>query len=198
MKRFIPLLPLVLLVSCVHNPWNDVSQIYRPVEVEEPDPIVLVAEDTPPMEDVELPSLLTPHEAWLEMKEVWDEMELAKLEAFPGYEVQEYPVLDPDLAVEEETETLVEAIEEGLQDAPTVADEDLPTEEEPIVSEPILERPIDAFTREDRQKSVNVADTEVPDWFIYICTVLILATLVAMCYIAKQRKESTWYRRRGD
>ena len=149
----------------------------KPVEIIEEIPIEeTLAEET----TIEYTSTLyvseaeilpSPHDEWLEAKELWEEMEMEKAEAFPGYEVQPYPFPDPDTIVEEVT----------------VAEDPLLEKKAPVMEEVIQER----------QTSMTVAGTEVPDVFIYICTVLILAILLTLCYIAKQRKERYWYMRRS-
>lgn len=115
------------------------------------------------------------------------------------------------MPMEEDTETIQETLqieaEEALAEqteeyAETIVEEEV----EPLVEEETespangisIDGPIEAFTKEDRQRSAKVMGNDMPDWFVYISAVLILATLLSMCYIAKQRKESRWYRHRGE
>lgn len=188
----------LLVTGCVSNPWDDFHAV--PYAQGEPtkeesyaDLITLVSDDSslPMVPDEALVEEPTPHEIWLEQKATWEEVQNRLAEIDPTYEPQEFLTPDPDLVVEE-TEIIEEIVEETIE-APVVADE-------APVKEPNMhiDSPLEAFTKEDRARSVNVADTEVPDWFIWICSVLILATLITLCYIAKQRKEAQWYRRRGD
>lgn len=170
MKRLTLLLIPILLVGCITTaPEPVANETTLPTE-EEALETILVAVEEPPVEYTntlftsEEEILPTPHDEWLEAKDLWDTMEMEKADVFPGYEVQPYPVADPD--------AVAEAVTEEPHSLPT---------------------PTEAFTDPSRQRSVNLGSNTVPDWFVYICTVLILATLVSLCYIAKQKKESRWH-----
>lgn len=181
---------MFILVGCVSNPWDDFAQIQNaepPTKAETyADLITLVSDDSlpPTASDEPLEEFIeeepTPHEVWLMQKAEWEEIQNAIVALDPTYEPVEFPTKDPDIMVEE---VVVE--EKAVEEIPV---------KEPNVH---IDSPIEAFTKEDRARSVNVADTEVPDWFVWICAVLILATLISLCYIAKQRKEAHWYKRRG-
>lgn len=170
MKRLTLLLIPFLLVGCITTaPEPVTNETTLPTEEEVIEPILEAVDETP----IEYTSLLfssedellpTPHDEWLEAKALWDDMELEKTEVFPGYEAQPYPVADPD--------AVAEAVTEETHSLPT---------------------PTEAFTDPSRQRSVSLGANTVPDWFVYICTVLILATLVSLCYIAKQKKEAKWH-----
>ena len=132
--------------------------------------------------DPDAPPEPTAHELWLERKASWDEAQSMMCLLVPDHVPQDFPERDPDLP--EEPEKL-----------PDPEPEPVPAAADAHVNGIQLEGPLEAFTGADRQKTVDMAGTQVPDWFVYICTVLILATLIALCYIAKQRKERHWYQR---
>ena len=131
----------------------------------------------------------------------------------PSYEQTEEPsilesyadsimMMEPefdDLPVLEEllSESPVEPIDEIPQ--PTM-DEVLeailaPSEEIPDPIEfPSLPEPSTDITLPPPSSTVRIGANELPMWFCYTSAGLFLASLFTICYIAKQRKESTWRR----
>ena len=42
----------------------------------------------------------------------------------------------------------------------------------------------------------KIGSVDIPKWFAYLCTGIIIATLLTMCYIANQSKKKMYYGRR--
>lgn len=70
-----------------------------------------------------------------------------------------------------------------------------PSEEIPDPIEfPSLPEPSTDITLPPPSSTVRIGANELPMWFCYTSAGLFLASLFTICYIAKQRKESTWHR----
>ena len=42
----------------------------------------------------------------------------------------------------------------------------------------------------------KIGSVDIPKWFAYLCSGIIIATLLTMCYIANQSKKKMYYGRR--
>lgn len=125
--------------------------------------------------------------------------------------------VNPPPLEESSTETILESPEEESEAITEDFSVVEPVEPEAIVTE-IQDPPLfQEMTEEEKQdlstvvqnaEDVNyvytpsdpdvakIGSVDIPKWFAYLCTGIIIATLLTMCYIANQSKKKMYYGRR--
>ena len=124
---------------------------------------------------------------------------------FPG---EESEVITEDFSVVEPIES-IESIE-SVESVESVESEAIVTEiqDPPLFQEMTEEEKQDLSTVVQNAEDVNyvytpsdpdvakIGSVDIPKWFAYLCTGIIIATLLTMCYIANQSKKKMYYGRR--
>lgn len=124
---------------------------------------------------------------------------------------EESEVITEDFSVVEPIES-VESIEpiESVESDESVESEAIVTEiqDPPLFQEMTEEEKQDLSTVVQNAEDVNyvytpsdpdvakIGSVDIPKWFAYLCTGIIIATLLTMCYIANQSKKKMYYGRR--
>ena len=112
----------------------------------------------------------------------------------------------------EESEVITEdfSVVEPIESVESVESEAIVTEiqDPPLFQEMTEEEKQDLSTVVQNAEDVNYVYTpsdpdvakigrmDIPKWFAYLCTGIIVATLLTMCYIANQSKKKMYYGRR--
>ena len=119
----------------------------------------------------------------------------------------EAPVEEPVI-----TEELVSSEEVIPSEEPVPVEESVTIEAETPVftemtkeeKEALLEKSPDAedvnyvYKPEANSDTARIGSVDIPKWFAYLCFGVIIATLIAMCYIANQNKKKMYYYGRRD
>ena len=124
---------------------------------------------------------------------------------------EESEVITEDFSVVESIES-IEPIEpiESIESVESVESEAIVTEiqDPPLFQEMTEEEKQDLSTVVQNAEDVNyvytpsdpdvakIGSVDIPKWFAYLCTGIIIATLLTMCYIANQSKKKMYYGRR--
>ena len=139
--------------------------------------------------------------------------------------IEEVSVSDAEEPIEDvpsETEAVYEA-SEGIETEPAVTDQvvDLPVIEEtaPLEESAITSQFVE-ITEEEKKEleervedadvfkysykpadpvnndSAKIGNVDIPKWFAYLCSGIIIAILIALCYISNQSKKKMYYGRR--
>lgn len=136
--------------------------------------------------------------------------------------IEEVSVSDAEEPIEDvpnETEAVYEA-SEGVETQPVVTDQvvDLPViEETDIVEESVPTSQFVEITEEEKKEleervedadvfkysykpadpvnndSAKIGNVDIPKWFAYLCSGIIVAILIALCYISNQSKKKMYY-----
>ena len=136
--------------------------------------------------------------------------------------IEEVSVSDAEEPTEDipsETEAVYEA-SEGIETEPVVTDQgvDLPViEENEIVEESATTSQFVEITEEEKKEleervedadvfkysykpadpvnndSAKIGNVDIPKWFAYLCSGIIVAILIALCYISNQSKKKMYY-----
>ena len=136
--------------------------------------------------------------------------------------IEEVSVSDAEEPTEDipsETEAVYEA-SEGIETEPVVTDQvvDLPIiEETDIVEESVPTSQFVEITEEEKKEleervedadvfkysykpadpvnndSAKIGNVDIPKWFAYLCSGIIIAILIALCYISNQSKKKMYY-----
>lgn len=136
--------------------------------------------------------------------------------------IEEVSVSDAEEPTEDipsETEAVYEA-SEGIETEPVVTDQgvDLPViEETDIVEESATTSQFVEITEEEKKEleervedadvfkysykpadpvnndSAKIGNVDIPKWFAYLCSGIIVAILIALCYISNQSKKKMYY-----
>lgn len=131
--------------------------------------------------------------------------------------------VNPPLLEESSTETILESpgeesevitedfsVVEPIESVESVESEAIVTEiqDPPLFQEMTEEEKQDLSTVVQNAEDVNyvytpsdpdvakIGSVDIPKWFAYLCTGIIIATLLTMCYIANQSKKKMYYGRR--
>ena len=118
---------------------------------------------------------------------------------------EESEVITEDFSVVEPIES-VESVEpiESVESETIVAE----IQDPPLFQEMTEEEKQDLSTVVQNAEDVNyvytpsdpdvakIGSVDIPKWFAYLCTGIIIATLLTMCYIANQSKKKMYYGRR--
>ena len=112
----------------------------------------------------------------------------------------------------EESEVITEdfSVVEPIEPIESVESETIVTEiqDPPLFQEMTEEEKQDLSTVVQNAEDVNyvytpsdpdvakIGSVDIPKWFAYLCTGIIIATLLTMCYIANQSKKKMYYGRR--
>lgn len=121
---------------------------------------------------------------------------------------EESEVITEDFSVVEPIES-IESIE-SVESVESVESEAIVTEiqDPPLFQEMTEEEKQDLSTVVQNAEDVNyvytpsdpdvakIGSVDIPKWFAYLCTGIIIATLLTMCYIANQSKKKMYYGRR--
>lgn len=120
----------------------------------------------------------------------------------PGEEseviTEDFSVVEPIEPIEpiESVESVeFEAIVTEIQDPPLFQEM---TEEEKQDLSTVVQNAEDVnyvYTPSDPDVA-KIGSVDIPKWFAYLCTGIIIATLLTMCYIANQSKKKMYYGRR--
>lgn len=120
----------------------------------------------------------------------------------PGEEseviTEDFSVVEPiesDESVESVEPIESEAIVTEIQDPPLFQEM---TEEEKQDLSTVVQNAEDVnyvYTPSDPDVA-KIGSVDIPKWFAYLCTGIIIATLLTMCYIANQSKKKMYYGRR--
>lgn len=112
---------------------------------------------------------------------------------------EESEVINEDFSVVEPIESVEsvesEAIVTEIQDPPLFQEM---TEEEKQDLSTVVQNAEDVnyvYTPSDPDVA-KIGSVDIPKWFAYLCTGIIIATLLTMCYIANQSKKKMYYGRR--
>lgn len=109
---------------------------------------------------------------------------------------EESEVITEDFSVVEPIESVEsEAIVTEIQDPPLFQEM---TEEEKQDLSTVVQNAEDVnyvYTPSDPDVA-KIGSVDIPKWFAYLCTGIIIATLLTMCYIANQSKKKMYYGRR--
>ena len=109
---------------------------------------------------------------------------------------EESEVITEDFSVVESVESVEsEAIVTEIQDPPLFQEM---TEEEKQDLSTVVQNAEDVnyvYTPSDPDVA-KIGSVDIPKWFAYLCTGIIIATLLTMCYIANQSKKKMYYGRR--
>ena len=118
---------------------------------------------------------------------------------------EESEVITEDFSVVEPVEPI-----EPIESVESVESEAIVTEiqDPPLFQEMTEEEKQDLSTVVQNAEDVNyvytpsdpdvakIGSVDIPKWFAYLCTGIIIATLLTMCYIANQSKKKMYYGRR--
>ena len=118
---------------------------------------------------------------------------------------EESEVITEDFSVVEPIEPI-----ESVESVESVESEAIVTEiqDPPLFQEMTEEEKQDLSTVVQNAEDVNyvytpsdpdvakIGSVDIPKWFAYLCTGIIIATLLTMCYIANQSKKKMYYGRR--
>lgn len=118
---------------------------------------------------------------------------------------EESEVITEDFSVVEPIEPI-----ESIESVESVESEAIVTEiqDPPLFQEMTEEEKQDLSTVVQNAEDVNyvytpsdpdvakIGSVDIPKWFAYLCTGIIIATLLTMCYIANQSKKKMYYGRR--
>lgn len=118
---------------------------------------------------------------------------------------EESEVITEDFSVVEPIEPI-----EPIESVESVESEAIVTEiqDPPLFQEMTEEEKQDLSTVVQNAEDVNyvytpsdpdvakIGSVDIPKWFAYLCTGIIIATLLTMCYIANQSKKKMYYGRR--
>ena len=118
---------------------------------------------------------------------------------------EESEVITEDFSVVEPIESV-----ESVEPIESVESEAIVTEiqDPPLFQEMTEEEKQDLSTVVQNAEDVNyvytpsdpdvakIGSVDIPKWFAYLCTGIIIATLLTMCYIANQSKKKMYYGRR--
>lgn len=118
---------------------------------------------------------------------------------------EESEVITEDFSVVEPIESI-----ESVESVESVESEAIVTEiqDPPLFQEMTEEEKQDLSTVVQNAEDVNyvytpsdpdvakIGSVDIPKWFAYLCTGIIIATLLTMCYIANQSKKKMYYGRR--
>ena len=114
----------------------------------------------------------------------------------PGEEseviTEDFSVVEP---IESDESVESEAIVTEIQDPPLFQEM---TEEEKQDLSTVVQNAEDVnyvYTPSDPDVA-KIGNVDIPKWFAYLCTGIIIATLLTMCYIANQSKKKMYYGRR--
>lgn len=114
----------------------------------------------------------------------------------PGEEseviTEDFSVVEP---IESDESVEAEAIVTEIQDPPLFQEM---TEEEKQDLSTVVQNAEDVnyvYTPSDPDVA-KIGSVDIPKWFAYLCTGIIIATLLTMCYIANQSKKKMYYGRR--
>lgn len=114
----------------------------------------------------------------------------------PGEEseviTEDFSVVGP---IESDESVESEAIVTEIQDPPLFQEM---TEEEKQDLSTVVQNAEDVnyvYTPSDPDVA-KIGSVDIPKWFAYLCTGIIIATLLTMCYIANQSKKKMYYGRR--
>lgn len=114
----------------------------------------------------------------------------------PGEEseviTEDFSVVEP---IESDESVESEAIVTEIQDPPLFQEM---TEEEKKDLSTVVQNAEDinyVYTPSDPDVA-KIGSVDIPKWFAYLCTGIIIATLLTMCYIANQSKKKMYYGRR--
>lgn len=114
----------------------------------------------------------------------------------PGEEseviTEDFSVVEP---IESDESVETEAIVTEIQDPPLFQEM---TEEEKQDLSTVVQNAEDVnyvYTPSDPDVA-KIGSVDIPKWFAYLCTGIIIATLLTMCYIANQSKKKMYYGRR--
>ena len=117
----------------------------------------------------------------------------------PGEELEviteDFSVVEPIESVESVEPVESEAIVTEIQDPPLFQEM---TEEEKQDLSTVVQNAEDVnyvYTPSDPDVA-KIGSVDIPKWFAYLCTGIIIATLLTMCYIANQSKKKMYYGRR--
>ena len=117
----------------------------------------------------------------------------------PGEEseviTEDFSVVEPIESVESVESVESEAIVTEIQDPPLFQEM---TEEEKQDLSTVVQNAEDVnyvYTPSDPDVA-KIGSVDIPKWFAYLCTGIIVATLLTMCYIANQSKKKMYYGRR--
>ena len=117
----------------------------------------------------------------------------------PGEELEviteDFSVVEPIESVESVESVESEAIVTEIQDPPLFQEM---TEEEKQDLSTVVQNAEDVnyvYTPSDPDVA-KIGSVDIPKWFAYLCTGIIIATLLTMCYIANQSKKKMYYGRR--
>ena len=117
----------------------------------------------------------------------------------PGEEseviTEDFSVVEPIESVESVESVESEAIVTEIQDLPLFQEM---TEEEKQDLSTVVQNAEDVnyvYTPSDPDVA-KIGSVDIPKWFAYLCTGIIIATLLTMCYIANQSKKKMYYGRR--
>lgn len=109
---------------------------------------------------------------------------------------EESETITEDLSIVEPIESVEsEAIVTEIQDPPLFQEM---TEEEKQDLSTVVQNAEDVnyvYTPSDPDVA-KIGSVDIPKWFAYLCTGIIIATLLTMCYIANQSKKKMYYGRR--
>ena len=114
----------------------------------------------------------------------------------PGEEseviTEDFSVVEP---IESDESVEPKAIVTEIQDPPLFQEM---TEEEKQDLSTVVQNAEDVnyvYTPSDPDVA-KIGSVDIPKWFAYLCTGIIIATLLTMCYIANQSKKKMYYGRR--
>ena len=117
----------------------------------------------------------------------------------PGEEseiiAEDFSVVEPIEPIESVESVESEAIVTEIQDPPLFQEM---TEEEKQDLSTVVQNAEDVnyvYTPSDPDVA-KIGSVDIPKWFAYLCTGIIIATLLTMCYIANQSKKKMYYGRR--
>lgn len=117
----------------------------------------------------------------------------------PGEEseviTEDFSVVEPIEPVEPIESVESEAIVTEIQDPPLFQEM---TEEEKQDLSTVVQNAEDVnyvYTPSDPDVA-KIGSVDIPKWFAYLCSGIIIATLLTMCYIANQSKKKMYYGRR--
>ena len=117
----------------------------------------------------------------------------------PGEEpeviTEDFSVVEPVESDESVESVESEAIVTEIQDPPLFQEM---TEEEKQDLSTVVQNAEDVnyvYTPSDPDVA-KIGSVDIPKWFAYLCTGIIIATLLTMCYIANQSKKKMYYGRR--
>ena len=121
---------------------------------------------------------------------------------------EESEVITEDFSVVEPIEPIES--DESVESVESIESEAIVTEiqDPPLFQEMTEEEKQDLSTVVQNAEDVNyvytpsdpdvakIGSVDIPKWFAYLCTGIIIATLLTMCYIANQSKKKMYYGRR--